>query len=379
MRATRRLHGDSPAATRKVIGLCRALRAAGVDAQIVSMGRGSVGRFGVFPPFTQSIDGIPMHVGPMVHLPLVSHLVSMLWLARMAWSLADRRQQQVHLFYNQLTFYLVALVVLRLLRQRTAVDIEDGPVMSFALEGSLAKGRFGANVPPSTFAKFISHGALLANSALAGGTSLEPVMVYYGAIDPKAPRALSQASTISILLSGTLETATGAELLAEALRIVDRSPLAAKISITVTGAGSGEANLRALRANLKDLQLQVLGLVDRDRYDAIIGSSDVGLSLKLMNLSYSDTTFPSKTVEYAENGLLLISTDISDVRLVFGDTAWYLTANDPQQLAGHILKAAEDSVAARVCGLRGQKLVNDQFSFDKAGHRLRAFLFGDAD
>lgn len=340
------------------------------------MGRGQVGRFGFFRSHQDSVEGIPAHIGPMLHVPGLSHVLSMLWLAWTAWRLSRRSGQQVHLFYNQLTFYLPALLVLRAMQKPTAVDIEDGPITTIALADSLAQARFGSNVAPARFARFISHGAILANSKLGDGTPLRPVMTYFGAIQGGAHRSISDDPVVKIVMSGTLESATGADMLIEALTIVDKVDLGRNIVVTVTGAGSGEARLRDAAQIFHQVRLDVLGRVDRDRYDMIMGKTDIGLSLKLLNLSYSDTTFPSKTLEYAENGLLLISTDISDVRAVFGNTAWYLTANDPRQLADLLLKAAADPAAARAHGLRGQQLVNDQFSFEKAGTGLRDFFFG---
>lgn len=376
LRAALKLSGDSPAATRKVIGLCRACRSVGIDAQIVTMGRGKVESFGFFGAQQREIEGVPAHIGPMLHIPVLSHALSALWIAWMALKLSRSHARQVHLFYNQLTFYLPALIILRLLGKFTAVDIEDGPITTIALEDSLAKARVGSNVPPAIFAKFISGGALLANARLGDSTPVRPTMPYYGAVQSGPLRVPPSTPDVTIAMTGTLEVATGTDLLVDALRLIDQHSLSKSFTVIVTGSGSGEARLREAAHELVRVRINVLGRVDRDQYDAIIRNCDVGLSLKLLDLSYSDTTFPSKTLEYAENGLLLITTDISDVRAVFGDSAWYLTANDPQQLANLILRAAADPSEVRALGLRGQQLVNDRFSFEKAGAELAAFFFG---
>jgi hypothetical protein len=64
--------------------------------------------------------------------------------------------------------------------------------------------------------------------------------------------------------------------------------------------------------------------LNRNTYLKILSESHVGLNLRLNNYEMSATTFPSKVIEYAEHGLLVVSTRTSDVPIIFGKTLIYL-------------------------------------------------------
>lgn len=375
VRALRSLQGDSPAGTRKVVGLCKACRAAGIDAQIVSMGRGRVDRLGFYGTQRSDIDGVPVIYGPMLHVHVLSYVVSMVWIAWVALKLSISKSTSVHLFYNQLTFYIGALVVLRCFGQRVFVDIEDGPIPWEARKNDTFRANKGANVSPQLFARFVNGGALLANRELALGTTIRPCMEYYGAIPSIARKIRRESSEINVLVSGTIEPATGIGLLIDTIRLLLDTSQISRLNFTVTGQGSMIEDLVTLARMHPTLSIRVLGRITFAEYSKCLDEADIGLSLRLFGHDYSTTTFPSKTIEYAERGLLVISTDISDVRAIFGDAAWYLTANDPQQLADLILQAVEDPASVRYCGLRAQQIVEDQLSFEKAGARLGNFFF----
>jgi glycosyltransferase involved in cell wall biosynthesis len=375
VRTLRRLHGDSPAGTRKVVGLCKACRAAGIDAQIVSMGRGRVGGFGFFGTHKSDIDGVPVIYGPMLHIRMLSYVASAVWIAWIAFNISLFQRKSVHLFYNQLTFYIGALAILRIFRQRVFVDIEDGPIPWEVRKNDSFKVRKGANVSPRMFARFINGGALLANRQLAGGTTIRPCLEYYGAIPGVTQKIKRQSSEINILVSGTIEPATGIGILIDAIGLLVSSPLLSRIRFTITGQGSMIEELVAFAQAQPAVSIRVLGRVSFAEYAKCLDDADVGLSLRLFGHEYSVTTFPSKTIEYAESGLLIISTDISDVRAIFADAAWYLTANDPQQLADLIVKAAANPAEVRDCGRRAQQIVDERLSFETAGARLRDFFF----
>ena len=90
----------------------------------------------------------------------------------------------------------------------------------------------------------------------------------------------------------------------------------------------------------------------------------------------SETTFPSKTVEIAENGLALIATDISDVRAVFESTAWYLTSTDPVELVDYIRNAAINRMDVANAATNVQQRVAERLTYIVVGSELRNFLFG---
>lgn len=378
IRKSRNIVGDSPAATRKVIGLCKACRIVGIDARIVSMGRGSVGRFGWHGAKTDAIDGIPIYFGPMLHVPIVSYLVTTAWLAWFAFKNSSHKRRQAHLFYNQLTLYLPALILLFMRRHKTYVDIEDAPVADLPHKTSQFFSKFGANAPPRIFSSYVNGGALIASSALAAGTRIRPTLTYYGAVHIENERIEKDGYPLHILASGTLEPDTGMTLLIRTLELIDLHRLSKSITVSITGQGSSVSELREVTNRLKNIKVLMLGRVSAEDYCKILGQADVGLSLKLVGGPYADSTFPSKVIEYAENGLMVISTDISDVRTIFGSSAQYLTTNSPAALAEAIIAAAHNPREARILGQQAQRIIADRMSYTRVGETLKDFFFGAA-
>lgn len=378
IRTSRNIVGDSPAATRKVIGLCKACRTAGIDARIVSMGRGRVGRFGWHGAETDEIDGIPTYFGPMLHVPICSYLVTIAWMTWFAIKTSSHKRRQVHLFYNQLTVYLPALMLLYMKGHKTYVDIEDAPVVDLPHETSQFLPKFGANAPPRIFSSYVNGGALLASSALAAGTRIRPTLAYYGAVDIKNERNEKDGYPLYILASGTLEPATGMTLLAQSLELIDLHNLSKFITVYITGQGSSVFELKELIKRLKNVKVIMLGRVSAVDYCKILEQADIGLSLKLVGGPYADSTFPSKAIEYAENGLMLVSTDISDVRTIFGSSARYLNTNNPKTLAETIIAAAQNPRKTRILGQQAQRIIADRMSYPRVGEMLKDFFFGAA-
>lgn len=381
IRLSRGISGDSPAATRKIVMLCRALRANGVRAVIVSMGRGRAARRGEHhPAMVGRIQGVPIVYGPMNHRRILSEAISMFWMLAMAIRLSRRRTSGTHLFYNQLIAYLPALTWLSARNQPTLLDIEDGPVTS---DRTRTESR--GNAPTSFFERLISDGALLACSALAEGTRIRPTMPYYGAIErtdeTEGTDDRNWNGPLHILFSGTLTQETGAGLLLEVIRRMRGSGNAdyAQVTIDVVGFGAGMDSLSQEAVCPSHPEIRIHGRLSTPDYRALLQTAHIGLSLKPVGGAYADSTFPSKTIEYAEYGLALIATDISDVRAIFGNSACYIVQNDPEELIDAIRQLIEHREKLRQRALDAQRIVKNRFALHPAGAELAAFAFRNGE
>ena len=113
------------------------------------------------------------------------------------------------------------------------------------------------------------------------------------------------------------------------------------------------------------------------RYLEILRGCEIGLALKPVGGALADTTFPSKVIEFAGSGLLVLSTDISDVRLLLGDGARYIERNDPELLIERMAAIATDRQAAARCARQGRQTAEYHCAPLRAGENLRKFLFGE--
>ncbi|WP_426257164.1 glycosyltransferase family protein [Sphingomonas sp. DC2100-1] len=374
VRVRRGIVTDSPAATRKILAMGRALRTAGARAIVVSMARGP-GRGGRFHRGgITRVGGVPVVYGPLWDVPVASQLLSALWLAWFAWRVAHRSRGVRHLFYNQMSLYLPALHALTLRRAAISVDIEDGPLSA----SEAAYSRRGTDAS-AAFARYATHGAILATTRLAQGTPIRPVQTCYGAVpEPVAIRPERFADgPLCVMLAGFINQDTGQtqfEAALEQMRAL-RDPAFDQLRFEIAGAGPGIDALRRFEDGACP-DVRIHGRLDAAGYAALLGRAHVGLSLKPVGGGVSETTFPSKTVEIAENGLALIATDISDVKAVFGDAAWYLETTDPNELVACIRRAATDRATVLQLAMAGQRRMIENLSYHAVGRTLSNFLYG---
>jgi glycosyltransferase involved in cell wall biosynthesis len=370
--AERGIVSDSPAATRKVAAVCRALKSAGVRPLVVSMARGRTGgETRSFDARCGRLEGIPVAYGPLRTGKLASLLATVLWLCRISLRLS-RRKDAIHLFYNQLFLYLPALAALRFRRARTALDLEDGPI------GGGYNPAHRGNAPGALFARFINNGALVACRALTEATTIRPTLAVYGAIPAGGrPKMPGDRDLLQVLYSGSIEPATGSDMLAAAVRILRNADIARPVRIHVTGAGIGLEALAACAGLDRGVEVRVHGRAPLDVYRDLLGECSVGLSLKLASGPFAQTTFPSKTIEYAEHGLVLIATDVSDVRTLFGSSALYIENDSPHALAEHLLWLASHPAERKEMIEAAYARLKNTVSHEVVGAALREFFFGN--
>lgn len=373
-RQQRGITTDSPAASRKIFMLCQALRLVGVRPCIVSLGRGRAGGSrAFFPSVLRRIEGVPVFYAPFSRIPLLSELISLLAPLGIIFRLRRRNPKAV-IFYNRMTAYLPALLASSVLGYRNVLDLEDGEVPA---SGQKRAG-FLARLVPRLFDRFCDSGALLACNALAEYTTARPVFSYYGTAVGEPSSRKWQSECVTVLMGGTLCFDTGAELLIDTIRQLrrDAPPWAEQLCFDVTGRGPSLEGLSALAVEPGVPKVIVHGRTTDLQYREVLGRSDVGLALKLNNGPLANTTFPSKVIEFAAEGLLVLTTDISDVRQVLEDGALYLTHDEPQSLIDLLESVVKDRTAARECALRGLQNVQALCAPHSSGQRVANFIFG---
>lgn len=372
-RLARRINTDSPAASRKVFLMAKALRACGARVSVVSWGRGrqdGSGRF--FTSEVRRIHGVPVVYLAFLNVPILSGAVSLCAPIVFLWRRRRRHSAGLLIFYNRLTSYLPTLVTARLLRYRTVLDLEDG-----ALEKRLGSSRgVATKLVNWLFDHLCKEGVLLACEALARQTRIRPAICYYGAVEQTPNLVNWRTPKIAVLLGGTVSRDTGALQLIDAIKILrTESPdWAREIQIEVTGRGDCVAALRLLSEERVEPYVEVHGRITDAQYTALVARSHVGLALKPPTGDLATSTFPSKVTEMACFGLIVITTDISDVRKVLGPNALYLAGDSPRELTQHLAWIAQNRDSAQAMADAGAQTIYQSLNSGTAGKRLLEFL-----
>ncbi|MGR9013562.1 MAG: glycosyltransferase [Gammaproteobacteria bacterium] len=253
------------------------------------------------------------------------------------------------------------------------MDLEDGAINLNLRSLSGIKSR----ILTWLFDALCSGGALLACQALEKSTTLRPTQCCYGTIDSRSAMANWNLSPVTVLLGGTVSYDTGAPLLIDAIRILRKTnpSWANNIRFQITGKGDCLEQFTVLASGSGKPEVVVHGRTTNEEYSQILADTHVGLALKPNAGALADTTFPSKVIEFASQGILVISTDISDVRKVLADGAIYLETDDPTLLIDKLRWIVENPDAAKALSLNGEQAVSAACAPENVGRMLSNFLF----
>jgi len=361
---------DSPAATNKVLGLCRALHGVGVRASVLSMGRGRQrGTFVFYPSVKRCFDNVPLYYVSFWDVPIFSHVVSAISLLR--WFVFSGKMSSVVLVaYNRFWHYIPLLFFANLFKVRCYLDLEDG-----------------FDLPPGVFGKllawiynFLCHsGCLIACEALGGQVQIRKKFICYGVADEVESLKAKDWLTgpLRVLYGGTLGRDMGVGLFIEAVRLLmaEHPFLENKIKFVVTGKGSMAWELKCFAENEARGWVDFRGDVSGDEYLFLRSKSHVGISLNLPSSGLRDTVFPSKVIGLAANGLLVVATRTSDVPKVFSlDEAILLLDESPKTLADAFCWIECNRGELSSLAVRGRNAVLRCCSSEEVGGRLVKFL-----
>lgn len=375
VRAERGITTDSPAATRKIVMMAQVLASGGVRPTLLSLGRGqATGTPDRFPAHAGRIGGVPVAYGRFTRRRLWSKWQSLVAPLPILWSRRRHARHTTLLLYNRMASHVVALWFARLLGYRTMLDLEDGQV---PVAGQSIPLRIRALIAVTD--RGCRGGAMLACKALAQATSLRPVLPYYGVVDPSGPARDFVQPVVHALIGGTVARDTGGDMLAAAIVLLrDEDPeLARQLHVHVSGSGDMVESLRAMAAATDAPAITVHGRLDNDGYRRLLDQCSIGFALKPNGGALANTTFPSKVTELAAAGMLVLTTDISDVRDVLGDGAVYLVRDDPALLKRCIADILRDRDASAALGQAGQRNVAERCARGPAGRRLAGFVSGE--
>ena len=374
LRVERAISTDSPAASRKVFMMCQALRSAGVRPIVVSLGRGRQdGSHRYFGAKVRRIYGVPVLYAAFWHRAVLSQLLSILAPAVLLWRIRRLVGEKAVVFYNRMPAYAATLLLAWLLRLQRVLDLEDGEVTT---QVRTLKDLMGI-MTRWLFDSLCAGGALLACRALERSTRLRPVTCYYGTAESRQSLAKWPERGLTILIGGTVSRDTGAHLLVGAITQLRKlQPVWAEgVNIAVTGKGESIDVLRQLALQPGWPRVTVHGRTSDAEYRVIVDNAQVGLALKPRSGPLANTTFPSKVVELASAGLLVLTTDISDVRALFGTGALYLMDESEEGLIERLKWSCENRDAAQRTAMLGMRRVLERCDPLLAGRALVSFLF----
>lgn len=369
----RNIRTDSPAATKKVLEVCRALREAHVRVLVLSLGRGrQSGNGKLHRARVARVEGVPVLYLPFIEVPLLTHIWTAISTLVALIRLRKKMENAVLLVYNRIVHYWPAIELAGALGYRCHLDLEDGEV-----KGVIRSARDTASrMLKARFDFACKHGALVAAEVIAGQYSGKRHQVCYGVADinPR-PKSFVDTGELVVHLGGTLQQDTGADLLAAAIRVLRASDMV-PLRFVITGMGSSAREFAFLAQEPGWPKVEFLGRVNNEVYAEVLSRAHIGLALKLRSGQLGTTTFPSKVVEIASRNMLLVSTKVSDVPSLFGDDgAFFLDDESPEGLAALLIEISQRRSELDEISQRGTRQVQQRCAQAKVGEALAQFFW----
>lgn len=178
----------------------------------------------------------------------------------------------------------------------------------------------------------------------------------------------NKGDPLGILYSGSLDYERGGPLLLEYLEAGSFPP---NVVFHITGQGFFTDRLSALAKKFPGV-VHFHGIVNQDELARIRGRCHYGLNLQSSINPISRVTYPSKTFDYLNAGLRVISTRAAGVPDVLGKVAMYLATEDVEGLSVAIRNAISSGESPSDLSCHIHSL--DHLTFDGSVARLRKLL-----
>lgn len=369
------------AASEKMQAVIRAIRSAGGNAWLVTipvLGIKSTGRY-ISPMIFRKRAGSQIFLQGFAnrYIRKIAAFFSFAWFCTSKVRSCDRI-----IIYNHCVEYILGIFILYLRGNQAIFDIEDAT-------GEDEKGIRGliSHFSFRLVQLLTSDQQLIVSESLAKLLQLQRYCVVYGAMrGDLLPRDIADARLtwsakvpLRIHFGGSLIPDTGVNLFCDAVDILRKSLTAdaPEIVFVVTGFGS-EDIMYALSRRCQGSKVSIsfgLSASPLD-YRKHLLSCHAGLSLRLPSSPMSSRTFPSKVVEITSSGLLLISTRVSDIPLLFDcNSAILLDDELAETLATAIAEVAISPGSASEVAIRGRVRAFELFEMKSVGKRVLDFVW----
>lgn len=368
------VHRDPPgdatgsAARNKVLGICAALATVGLRPVIVAVA-----------PYDRDHHR-PRRIGQTLFVETPAwargpwRRASAVWGQTIAGLRVARRGDRV-ILYNFFPEYLLLALLLKLKGTPAILDVEDGPAATLWPFNRLLNRLFWHLTLP-----LVAPGKLIVADSLGRRLGIRHCLAVYGVHgrnDSREDLPRFSGAQVRINFGGTITDSTGLGLFRDTLTWLATHAPASPLAFVVTGRLPPDAreHLASVLAAAPGLSLEIRDNLSMVAYQTLLDRCDVGLSLRMPGSEIAETTFPSKVIEIAGAGLLLVTTRVSDIPAVFdANTAVILDDATPEALGKALVDIAMHRDEARRRAADGRRMIKHRFSPEACGRAIASFI-----
>ena len=371
------------AAANKMISVAGAMRSVGHRAIIVSIPSiGARAKRAFYPPVLTVEGGTPAVFLATFKSRYLRKIFGPFFLA--AFALRRISAGDTVILYNHAVEYILALAMLRLMKVNVVQDIEDAPADDEkGWQGWLNRVCFATtfrltNRRKMVVADHVARELKLDDYVVVRGVASDDTGASRNA-DARKWEDLQTGGDLKLHFGGTLVHDTGVDVFCQGVELLawDDCRLHRRVVFKVTGVGELE-KIRSLQNRIHasaKVHLELLPELSKAGYVALIDMCHGSLSLRRPKSAMAKTTFPSKVIEITAAGLALVSTRLGDVASLFNDeSAFFLTEDDPVELADIIVGMMDDPVRVERVAKTGRDVCNRTFSTKAVGEEIGRLL-----
>ncbi|MEY4768146.1 MAG: hypothetical protein RL637_785 [Pseudomonadota bacterium] len=364
LKKQRHLIGISPAATHKIFNLSQVLSKTFDRVIIISLARGQLQNTAdYFSAKACKLNRVKIIYASGFDLIFFNHLIASISTAYLLSKILSRlnTQHTALIIYNRFWHYLPALLVARYYQINCHLDLEDGLLIKHL---SLIK-KIIYILQKKCFELLCNQSILLASNQLISQLSTPSYYICYGvALRKRQPSIDLQKTPIICLLTGSLMADTGVLLLIETIKLLDQyyPNLSSQFKFIITGQSDQSTEFALVKAGseINAELFSYLGFLSDKDYHQLCLQADIHLCLKRSDSMIGLTTFPSKVIEIASYGHVLISTALTEVMHLFSEKgAYYLFEETAENLLNILLTIYHNPDIAIQKAWLGQQRVLD--------------------
>lgn len=278
------------------------------------------------------------------------------------------------LFYNFRLSFLLCFIVCKIRNIKIVIDIEDYPLENKNLKEFI-------NKIVLKIALNFSDNAIVASNSIARLANLKNSYACYGAVNiNKIYNDPFNNEYVNFHYGGSIEKNTGLDLFCETIHALNIKNLPKVLNFFVTGYGDFE-KIKELSKEItnENLNLIIMPNCSYSEFNKVFKKIDSSLALKMPENEYADSTFPSKVLEICSGGKLLISTNVSDIPLIFTNkiTAVILNNASADELSKAILSVAHKTQKYKQIAEKGKFKVLENYNYSNVGKSLKQELFNE--